>query len=109
MSIYVYHPPACPMCETEELLEKRWIVAGKGIVRYSCPKCQWRLEGGNPAAQEPVRYRVQTPGKLAPGALVFVDELSVMTPEMWEALDQPAHRFNVTNNGADPLNLGRDK
>jgi len=35
----------------------------------------------------------------------MIDDLSTMTPDMWKKLDQPAYRFKLTDNGADPLNM----
>ncbi len=74
MSIYLYRPPYCPMCETSELLKRQFFVGPRAVVRYRCPRCAWVVEGRDP----------EVPPVLLVSPLAALDEA--------EELDEPMRR-----------------
>lgn len=48
MSVYYTKPNACPMCGILEIIERYYNLYGVMVVRYTCAKCGWRVEGRPP-------------------------------------------------------------
>lgn len=89
----VERPILCPRCQTPQLIEKRDVISSVSTVAYGCPRCGWKIEGKDPKPlliREPELERIEMP---------------VSPQELPEELDQPAYRFRLTDNGADPLNI----
>lgn len=90
----VERPPFCPRCQTPELIGRAFSIGTVSTLSYTCPRCGWKLEGLAPKKID-----------VGKAQLTMIDDLSTMTSDMWKKLDQPAYRFKLTDNGADPLNM----
>jgi len=93
--VIVARPPFCPRCQTPDLIEKRYVISSVATISYRCPRCSWKIDGKDPTPLEILRsddVRM---------------ELTIFPEELPEELDQPAYRFQLTDNGADPLNMLR--
>ncbi len=89
----VERPPFCPRCQTPYLIEKRYVIASVATISYGCPRCSWKVEGKDP---KPLLIRESNLERM---------EMPVLPGELPEELDQHPYRFQLTDNGADPLNM----
>ncbi len=91
----VERPPFCPQCQTPELIERISTVSSVAIVSHSCRRCGWKVHSKVPIS-EPVQMTPKFDLAVSPSRTIV---------ELPEDLDQPAFRFKLTDNGADPLNM----